>query len=51
VLGTGDLDVRVEQGHEIARRSLLRVRARGTGDALEVSVGGRVIPVARGELL
>ena len=51
VLGTGDLDVRVEQGHEIARPSLLRVRARGTGDALEVSVGGRVIPVARGELL
>jgi len=51
VLGTGDLDVRVEQGHEIARPSLLHVRARGVGEALEVSVGGRVIPVARGELL
>ncbi|MGH2901692.1 MAG: PhzF family phenazine biosynthesis protein, partial [Solirubrobacteraceae bacterium] len=51
VLGTGDLDVRIEQGHEIARPSLLHVRTRGVGDALEVSVGGRVIPVARGEWL
>jgi trans-2,3-dihydro-3-hydroxyanthranilate isomerase len=51
VYGGGDLDVRIEQGHEIQRPSLLHVRARGAGDALEVSVGGRVIPVARGELL
>jgi trans-2,3-dihydro-3-hydroxyanthranilate isomerase len=51
VLGAGDFDARVEQGHEIARPSLLHLRARGAGDALEVSVGGRVIPVARGELL
>ena len=51
VLGAGDFDARIEQGHEIARPSLLHVRARGAGDALEVSVGGRVIPVARGELL
>ncbi|MEX2204914.1 MAG: PhzF family phenazine biosynthesis protein [Myxococcota bacterium] len=51
VLGAGDFDVRIEQGHEISRPSLLHVRARGAGDALEVSVGGRVIPAARGELL
>jgi trans-2,3-dihydro-3-hydroxyanthranilate isomerase len=51
LLGAGDFDARVEQGHEIARPSLLHVRARGAGDALEVSVGGRVIPVARGELV
>jgi len=51
VLGGGDFDVRIEQGHEIARPSLLHVRARGSGDALEISVGGCVIPVARGELL
>ena len=51
VLGAGDLDVRVEQGHEIARPSLLHVRTRGAGGVLEVSVGGRVIPVARGEWL
>ncbi len=51
VLGAGDFDARIEQGHEIGRPSLLHVRARGEGPALEVSVGGRVIPVARGELL
>jgi len=51
VLGSGDFDVRVEQGHEILRPSLLHVRARGSGDASEISVGGRVIRVARGELV
>jgi trans-2,3-dihydro-3-hydroxyanthranilate isomerase len=51
VLGTGDFDARVEQGHEIGRPSLLHVRARGAGDSLEISVGGRVIQIARGELL
>jgi len=51
VRGAGDFDVRLEQGHEIGRPSLLHVRVRGAGDALEISVGGRVIPAARGELL
>ena len=51
VLGSGDFDVRIEQGHEIGRPSLLHVRARGAGPSLEISVGGRVIPVARSELL
>jgi len=51
VLGAGDFEARIEQGHQIARPSLLRVRVRGAGDALDVSVGGRVIPVARGELV
>ena len=32
VLGAGDFDARIEQGHEIARPSLLHVRARGAGD-------------------
>lgn len=50
-LGSGDFDARIEQGHEISRPSLLHVRARGTGESLEVSVGGRVIRVARGELI
>jgi trans-2,3-dihydro-3-hydroxyanthranilate isomerase len=47
VLGDGPVDVRLEQGHEIRRPSLLRVRASAAG----VEVGGRVIPVARGEWL
>jgi trans-2,3-dihydro-3-hydroxyanthranilate isomerase len=51
VLGTGDVEARIEQGHEIGRPSLLHVRARGAGEALDVSVGGRVIRIARGELI
>jgi trans-2,3-dihydro-3-hydroxyanthranilate isomerase len=51
VLGAGDFEARVEQGREMGRPSLLHLRARGSGAALEISVGGRVIPVARGELL
>ena len=45
--GPGALDVRLEQGHQIARPSLLRVRQ----GANAIEVGGRVIPVARGEWL
>ncbi|HKC49362.1 MAG TPA: PhzF family phenazine biosynthesis protein [Myxococcota bacterium] len=45
--GDGTLDVRLEQGHEIGRPSLLHVRANGT----TILVGGRVISVARGEWL
>ena len=51
VLGTGDVEARIEQGHEIGRPSLLHVRARRAGEALDVSVGGRVIRIARGELI
>jgi trans-2,3-dihydro-3-hydroxyanthranilate isomerase len=47
VLGAGPIDVRLEQGHELHRPSLLRVRASASG----VEVGGRVIRVARGEWL
>jgi len=50
-LGTGDVDARVEQGYEMGRPSLLYLRASGDPDAPEVSVGGRVILVARGELV
>jgi len=45
--GDGALDVRLEQGHQIGRPSLLRVRSNGGA----IEVGGRVIPVARGEWL
>jgi trans-2,3-dihydro-3-hydroxyanthranilate isomerase len=48
---TERVDVRVEQGHEIGRPSLLRVRAQMQGGAPRVSVGGRVIMTARGELV
>lgn len=46
-LGDGPIDVRLEQGHALSRPSLLRVRASTAGS----EVGGRVLPVARGEWL
>jgi len=41
--------VRVEQGYEINRRSLLLLRAQEKPDGITVEVGGRVQFVARGE--
>ena len=50
--GDNKLDIRVEQGYEIGRPSLLLLRAQEEeGGAISVSVGGSVIMVARGELL
>ena len=46
-----ELALRLEQGHGIGRPSLLRLRAAASGGRTRVSVGGRVIEVARGELL
>lgn len=43
-----DLDLRVEQGYEMGRPSLLHLRADREGT---VEVGGRVVSVAEGELL
>lgn len=45
------IHVRVEQGYEIGRPSLLYLHATRRGEATEIEVGGRVIPTARGELL
>jgi trans-2,3-dihydro-3-hydroxyanthranilate isomerase len=50
-LGRGAIDVRVEQGYEMGRPSLLRLQAQPAGDAIEVNVGGRVVLVARGEFV
>jgi len=51
LLGAGPLDLRIEQGHAIARPSLLRLRATRRGSVQEISVGGRVIPALQGMLL
>ncbi len=48
--GENRVDVRVEQGYEMGRPSLLFLRADETRGELEVSVGGRVVMVAKGEL-
>lgn len=50
--GTAEIDIKVEQGYEIGRPSLLLLQAKEEeGDAISVSVGGRVIMVASGELV
>lgn len=48
-LGDPTVDARVEQGHELGRPSLLSLAVDSAGETIEV--GGRVVPVARGELL
>jgi trans-2,3-dihydro-3-hydroxyanthranilate isomerase len=50
VAGPG-LSLRIEQGREIGRPSVIRLRARMNDGVREVSVGGLVIPTMRGELL
>jgi trans-2,3-dihydro-3-hydroxyanthranilate isomerase len=49
--GPDPVDVRVEQGYEIQRPSLLYLRAGKENQEINVSVGGKVQLVARGELL
>lgn len=51
VLGGGDLSLRIEQGYEVRRPSLVMLRARVREGSREVSVGGHVVPTLQGELL
>ena len=48
---TEQLNVRVEQGYEVGRPSLLYLRADITNGTINVSVGGKVIPIVKGEFL
>jgi trans-2,3-dihydro-3-hydroxyanthranilate isomerase len=48
-LGGDAIDIRVEQGYEMKRPSILMLRAGREGETIRVQVGGHVIPVARGE--
>jgi trans-2,3-dihydro-3-hydroxyanthranilate isomerase len=50
-LGTDSIDVRVEQGYEIDRPSLLCLQATRDKDEIRVHVGGKVQMVAKGELI
>lgn len=45
------IDIRVEQGYEIGRPSLLFLRAERSEEEIEVHVGGKVVMVAKGELV
>jgi trans-2,3-dihydro-3-hydroxyanthranilate isomerase len=49
--GKNKIDIRVEQGYEIGRPSLLLLRAEDRKGEIEVHVGGRVEMVARGKLV
>jgi len=49
--GKDRLDIRVEQGYEIGRPSLLFLRAEAKGEEIDVFVGGKVMMVARGEFV
>ena len=45
------IDLRVEQGYEIGRSSLLRLKAESVDGKIEVYVGGKVVMVAQGVLV
>ena len=49
--GSPRVDVRVEQGHEVGRPSLLYLRSEDRGEEIDVRVGGRVVTVAEGEFV
>ncbi len=48
--GTNKIDIRVEQGYEIGRPSLLYLKGEEKGGKIDVSVGGKVVMVAKGQL-
>lgn len=49
--GKDRIDVRVEEGYEIGRPSLLFLKAEDKEGKIDVSVGGKVIMIARGEFV
>lgn len=52
VLGNSRIDnIRIEQGYQVNRPSLLLLSARDNGEKVEVHVGGKVVFTAQGNLL
>ncbi|MCK4931089.1 MAG: PhzF family phenazine biosynthesis protein [Candidatus Aminicenantes bacterium] len=49
--GENRINVRVEQGYEIGRPSLLYLKAEENADAIDVFVGGKVFNIAKGEFI
>ncbi|MGM0873268.1 MAG: PhzF family phenazine biosynthesis protein [Bacillota bacterium] len=47
--GDSSIDIKVEQGYEIQRQSLLHVKAEENNGAFSIHVGGNVVKVAKGE--
>jgi trans-2,3-dihydro-3-hydroxyanthranilate isomerase len=46
--GESTVDIRVEQGYEIKRPSILHLKAMQQNGSIDVHVGGRVVPIAQG---
>lgn len=49
--GKERINVRVEQGHEIGRPSVLFIKAEDKKDKIDVFVGGRALMIAKGEFI
>ena len=49
--GSDQINVRVEQGYEIGRPSLIYLKAQDHGGTIHAEVGGKVVLVAQGRLL
>ena len=49
--GEAKIDVKVEQGYEIGRPSLLLLKAQKNQEQIEILVGGKVVMVAKGEFV
>jgi trans-2,3-dihydro-3-hydroxyanthranilate isomerase len=49
--GKDRINIRVEQGYEIGRPSLLLLKAEEKGEEIDVYVGGKVLMVAKGEFI
>ncbi len=49
--GKNSIDVRVEQGYEISRPSLLLLQSEQKDGQIEVLVGGKVVMIAKGEFV
>jgi len=50
-LGQNQINIRVEQGYEIGRPSLLLLKARQNKQGrIQVNIGGKIMPTAKGEL-
>ncbi len=48
--GKPTINIRVEQGYEVGRPSLLFLEAEEKDERIEIRVGGKVIEVVRGSL-
>jgi len=49
--GKDSIDIRIEQGYEMGRPSLLFLKSSAQDDKIDVNVGGRVVMVVKGELI